>query len=216
MQGSFLKKLGSGLRKNASRYSSILINSSFPVKQVNINHSESLHCNFKQHVQVSVSLHDHIPSRSFSEKSTHEKVANYENLVASISNAADHQALVNVVSQNLPHFKNEHIVLTLRIFARLMKGPATAELQELVRNEQFRSLVAKAQESIERLNDYGISHLISSNSLIFLQKVLICSSQYENSDRTNSTSTSKKNVFPRCWKKLTNMLNQRPSISETL
>lgn len=119
---------------------------------------------------MSVGLYDNVPKRCFSDKTSFERVTSYETLVARISNANDHNDLVNIATQNMSLFKNEHIVLTLRIFARLMKGSPNAELYELVKDERFKAIIDKAQENIEQLTEYGMRLQLYLSSFSFLQR----------------------------------------------
>eukprot|EP00331_Platyophrya_macrostoma_P014791 CAMPEP_0176466898 /NCGR_PEP_ID=MMETSP0127-20121128/38162_1 /TAXON_ID=938130 /ORGANISM="Platyophrya macrostoma, Strain WH" /LENGTH=1169 /DNA_ID=CAMNT_0017860145 /DNA_START=43 /DNA_END=3552 /DNA_ORIENTATION=+ len=147
MQSFFLKKISSHFAKNASLLSNALL------------HSPSVSMNASS---LAMGLYDSVPRRNFSEKSSFERVTSYETLVARISNANDHNDLVNIATQNLSLFKNEHVVLTLRIFARLMKGSPTAELQELVKDDRFKAIVEKALENIEQLTEYETLDLVFS------------------------------------------------------
>lgn len=117
-----------------------------------------------------IGFHSNTSLRSYSNQSTFEKITSYETLVASISNASSFTELVNIATENASIIKNEHIILTLRMFSRLIKGNPSEELQELVKDDKFKRLVQQAEESIDKLTEYGICDLfISSECIIGLE-----------------------------------------------
>ena len=95
--------------------------------------------------------------RSFSEGAQFEKVNSYESLISRISNAGSINDLLNVMNQNILLYKNEHLVLTLRVIARLSRSTPSDEMQKICEGERFKSLTQKASENIENFNEYGIS-----------------------------------------------------------
>ena len=50
-----------------------------------------------------------------------DKISNYENLISRISNSEKTDDILTVFSQNEDLMKNEHVVLSLRMMARLTR-----------------------------------------------------------------------------------------------
>lgn len=59
------------------------------------------------------------------------------------------------MNQNVLVYKNEHLVLTLRVLARLIKNTPQQEVEKLSQDERYAKLTQKAQESIEQFNEFG-------------------------------------------------------------
>ena len=98
------------------------------------------------------------PARSFSESNVQfDKITSYESLISRISNASNINDLLNVMNQNILLYKNEHIVLTLRVLARIIKNANQSDIESLANDERYTKLVEKAQENIEQYNEYGKS-----------------------------------------------------------
>jgi hypothetical protein len=96
-------------------------------------------------------------SRNFSEENVQfEKVTSYESLISRICNASNINDLLNIMNQNINLYKNEHIVLTLRVLARLTKASNTAQVEALNKDERYKALTVKAQENLEEFNEYEI------------------------------------------------------------
>jgi hypothetical protein len=62
---------------------------------------------------------------------------------------------LNTASQNFTLLKNEHIVLCLRMMARLLKNTNDQSTDGLAKDERYTKLTQKAQESTENFNEYG-------------------------------------------------------------
>jgi len=60
------------------------------------------------------------------------------------------------MNQNIGLYKNEHIVLTLRVLARLIKSSNASQVESLNKDERYRALTTKAQENLEEFNEYEI------------------------------------------------------------
>jgi len=65
------------------------------------------------------------------------------------------------MNQNIGLYKNEHIVLTLRVLARLIKSSNASQVESLNKDERYRALTTKAQENLEEFNEYGKAFFIS-------------------------------------------------------
>lgn len=94
--------------------------------------------------------------RGFSEQGNFDKVTSYESLISRISNASHVNDLLEIMSQNLNLYKNEHIVLTLRVLARLIRSSNFQQADSLLNDERYRALTEKAQENLEQFNEYEI------------------------------------------------------------
>lgn len=93
-----------------------------------------------------------------------EKVTSYESLISRISNASNVNDLLNIMNQNFNLYKNEHVVLTLRVLARLVKSSNQAQVESLQKDERYQALTKKAQENLEEFNEYGkYKHFFDNN-----------------------------------------------------
>ena len=97
---------------------------------------------------------------NFSEKGNYEKVASFENLVSKISNTSNINDILNLVSQNIFVLKNDHIVLSLRVLARIIRNSQKSEIINLGTDARYIKLTEKAKEAIEQLNEYGNTLLL--------------------------------------------------------
>lgn len=96
-------------------------------------------------------------TRSFTDESVQfEKVTSYESLISRICNANNINDLLNIMNQNIGLYKNEHIVLTLRVLARLIKSSNQSQIDALHKDERYKTLTSKAQDSLEEFNEYEI------------------------------------------------------------
>jgi len=96
-------------------------------------------------------------TRGFTEENGQfEKVTSYESLISRICNANNINDLLGIMQQNIGLYKNEHIVLTLRVLARLIKSTNTSQVESLNKDERYKTLTSKAQESLEEFNEYEI------------------------------------------------------------
>ena len=91
----------------------------------------------------------------FSEKGHYEKVTSFESLVSRISNTSNINDMLNLVSQNILVLKNDHIVLSLRVLARILRNAQKNEVNNLGTDERYIKLTARAKEGIEQFNEYG-------------------------------------------------------------
>ena len=64
--------------------------------------------------------------------------------------------MLNLTSQNMSSFKNDQIVLSLRILARIIRNAKPEEIENLSHDERYIKLTQKAKESIDQFNEYGI------------------------------------------------------------
>lgn len=96
-----------------------------------------------QSSETNISL-THVSTRNFAEGVHFEKVNSYESLISRISNAGSINDLLNVMNQNILLYKNEHLVLTLRVIARLSRSTPQEELHKLATDERFKKLTQKA------------------------------------------------------------------------
>lgn len=74
-------------------------------------------------------------SRSISMYSTQndnsERVSNYENLISRISSADNINEILKIFKNNENLLKNEHIVLSLRMMARVVRKSYSDELEQI-------------------------------------------------------------------------------------
>jgi hypothetical protein len=110
-----------------------------------------------QKTSASLSLSSAILRNFSSEENVQfEKVTSYESLISRICNASNINDLLNIMNQNISLYKNEHIVLTLRVLARLTKGTNPSQIDALNKDERYKALTVKAQENLEEFNEYEI------------------------------------------------------------
>jgi hypothetical protein len=96
------------------------------------------------------------PARSFADKYQFEKVSGFESLLSRLAAATTTNDLLNLVSNNILLFKNDHLVLALRVLARIIRNTPGNEIEKLATDERYLKLTEKAKESVELLNEYEI------------------------------------------------------------
>lgn len=52
--------------------------------------------------------------------------------------------------------KNEHIVLSLRMMARVVRKSYSDEIEQIQNNDSYKSLIKRAEQSIDTLNEYEV------------------------------------------------------------
>lgn len=60
-----------------------------------------------------------------------ERVSNYENLISRISSADNINEILKIFKNNENLLKNEHIVLSLRMMARVVRKSYSDELEQI-------------------------------------------------------------------------------------
>lgn len=62
--------------------------------------------------------------------------------------------MLKVFEQNEQLVKNEHVVLCLRMMARLTKASHQSEIDKLTEDDRYTRLIERAQQTIDTLNEY--------------------------------------------------------------
>ncbi len=95
-------------------------------------------------------------TKNFSEENQqYDKVGSYESLISRICNASNMGDLLTIMHQNIGLYKNEHVVLTLRVLARLAKNLNPSQIESISQDERYKQLTSRAEEGIEEYNEYG-------------------------------------------------------------
>ena len=87
--------------------------------------------------------------------SKYDKITSYENLISRISTSENLNEVLKHFEQNEQLYKNEHIVLSLRMLARLVRNSGQKELEGILKDERYLNLIKRADEAIPTLNEYG-------------------------------------------------------------
>ncbi len=148
MQNSILKKASQAFFSKMKLNPSLLKNLISPRSVLGINATTGLN----QVCKYSFASRD---GEEGSSSSKYDKITSYENLISRISTSENLNEVLKHFEQNEQLYKNEHIVLSLRMLARLVRNSSPKDLEGILRDERYLSLIKKADEAIPTLNEYG-------------------------------------------------------------
>lgn len=99
--------------------------------------------------------------RAFCQEIQLEKLSTYENLNYRIANSNNINELLTTFEQNSIIYKNDNIVLSLRILSKLLKSSPSSQIESLPQDSRYLSLIEQVSQNIEQFNEEGKKFCIS-------------------------------------------------------
>ena len=105
---------------------------------------------------VSVSL-SKSPSFSFANETKFDNAPSFDGIINSISNSENANQILDAFTKAGSHYRNEQIVLSMRMLARLIR---TINRNEFIsKDERFIKLQERMKEGIDSYSDHGILYI---------------------------------------------------------